>query len=318
MTSPRISVVMPVYNAERYIAQAVESILTQTIADFEFLVFDDGSTDRSLQILLTYADRDNRMRVFGKSHCGYVPWLNEGMQISRGKYIARMDADDVSLPDRFASQVRYMEEHRDCVAIGSNVLVINSSDEPLGVLRQETDPKTIERLLLEGVKGVIIHPASLLRRETVLAIGGYREQFEPIEDLDLWLRLAEKGQLANLPQVLFKYRLNPLGVTSVHFRRQQRYAESITNEARRRRGLQPGAFRAHPHLHASNDEVAHLQLQSIFIAGIGNRNRAIWYALLALSKESLSFSCWKTLCWVLLPRAIKFRIKQMLLAYESY
>jgi glycosyltransferase involved in cell wall biosynthesis len=308
---------MPVYNAERYVAQAVESILTQTNADFEFLIFDDGSTDRSLQILLTYADRDKRIRVFGKPHRGYVTWLNEGIQVSRGKYIARMDSDDVSLPDRFASQVKYMEEHSECVAIGSDVLVIDSSDDPLGVLHQETDPKTIERLLLKGVKGVIVHPASLIRRETVLAIGGYRQQFECIEDLDLWLRLAEKGQLANLPHVLLKYRINPLGVTSAHFRRQQLYAESIMNEARRRRGLQPGTHRAHSHLHASNDDVAHIQLQSIFMAGIGNRKRAISYALLAFSKEPLSFSSWKTLGWVLLPRVIKFRIKQMLLANEG-
>jgi hypothetical protein len=308
---------MPVYNAERYVAQAVESILAQTLADFELLVFDDGSTDRSLEILLAHADRDKRMTVLRRPHRGYVAWLNEGIQLSRGNYIARMDADDVSLPDRFESQVKYMEAHSECVAMGSDVLVIDSSDEPLGVLLQETDPKTIERLLLKGVKGVIIHPASLIRRETILAIGGYRQQFECIEDLDLWLRLTEKGQLANLPHVLLKYRINPLGVTSAHFRRQQLYAESIVNEARRKRGLQPGTHRAHPHLHASNDDIAHLQLQSIFMAGIGNRKRAISYALLAFSKEPLSFSSWKTLGWVLLPRVIKFRIKQMLFACES-
>jgi glycosyltransferase involved in cell wall biosynthesis len=317
MTRPLISVVMPVYNAERYVAQAVESILAQTLADFELLVFDDGSTDRSLEILLAHAERDNRMTVLRRPHRGYVALLNEGIQISRGNYIARMDADDVSLPDRFESQARYMEEDRDCVVLGSNVLVINSCDEPLGVLHQETNPKTIQSLLLNGVNGVIIHPASLMRRETVVTVGGYREQFESIEDLDLWLRLAEKGQLTNLPQILFKYRLNPLGVTAINFRRQERHIESIINEARRRRGLQPRPQRFQPPFHASDDEVAHLQLQSIFIAGIGNRKRAIEYAFLALSKEPLSFCCWKTLCWVLLPRVIKFRIKQMLFACES-
>src|SRR5262245_3590276 len=112
MDSPLISVIMPVYNAERYVADAVESILGQTFQDFEFLIFDDGSQDGSLAILGKYASQDARIRLFAKPHSGYVAWLSEGIRLARGEFIARMDADDISLPQRLARQSAFLIQNK--------------------------------------------------------------------------------------------------------------------------------------------------------------------------------------------------------------
>src|SRR5512135_1833139 len=128
---PLISVCMPVYNAERYIARAVESILGQTFGDFEFLILDDGSTDGSLEILRRYANHDPRIRLTSRPNKGLPPSLNELVDQARGEFIARMDADDVALPERFARQVEYLRAHPDCVLVGSRVQLVDPEGDPL-------------------------------------------------------------------------------------------------------------------------------------------------------------------------------------------
>src|ERR1700726_1508117 len=124
MTSPpTISVLMPVYNAERYVAEAVESILSQTFADFEFIIIDDGSKDRSLAILEEYAARDPRIRLVSRPNTGIVKALNQGLALASGELVARMDADDIAMPERLAKQRDYLADHPECVMVGSRVLV---------------------------------------------------------------------------------------------------------------------------------------------------------------------------------------------------
>lgn len=308
-SSPIISVVMPVYNGERYVAEAVESVLAQTLRDFEFLIFDDGSTDRSLQILRSYSDEDDRIHLFSMQHRGYAAWLNEGIRVARGQFIARMDADDVSLETRFAEQFNYMKEHPICLAVGCDALVIDSQGNTLGVLRQEAEPRLIEKRLLEGTHGVLIHPSCLMRREALCTIGGYREKYEPIEDFDLWFRLLEFGQLANLPKALFKYRLNPTSVSATRFRKQQHHSDSILREARQRRRLRPLMYTSRHPIHSTNDEIASLQLQAIFLSGITNRPMAFRYAFRSLCGAPFSPSSWVTLCWIMFPQCIKDLLK---------
>src|SRR5262249_36170786 len=148
-----------------------------------------------------------------------VPWLNEGMRAARGEFIARMDADDVSLSQRFDRQVEYLRRQPDCVAVGCDMLMIDPDGDPLSKVTHDVEHEAIEANLLTGGLGVIAHPASMVRRSALLAVGGYREEFESIEDFDLWLRLAELGRLANLPEILFKYRLHHANVTLTNFER---------------------------------------------------------------------------------------------------
>lgn len=225
--TPQVSVVMPVYNSEAYVSQAVESILAQSFDDFEFLIFDDGSTDRSLEILLDYANRDNRIRVYAKPHKGYTFWLNEGVQIAQGEFIARMDADDLSLSKRFAFQVDHLQKHPDCVVVGCDLLLIDSDGDPLSKLSHHVEPEALESALLNGRFNVISHPASMIRRSALLAVGGYSEKYEPIEDFHLWLQLTELGRLSNIPKVLFQYRMHHKSVNAMQFERQRLLADKI-------------------------------------------------------------------------------------------
>lgn len=313
MSDPQVSVVMPVYNAERYVAEAVESILLQTFSDFEFLVFDDESTDQSLTILEQYASQDKRLRLFAKQHRGHTRWLNEGIRIARGDFIARMDADDVSLEDRLANQVTYLNENPRCVAVGCDLLVIDSNGRLIGVDRHESRSEVIERLLLNGTHGVIAHPASLMRRRALAAIGMYREECESMEDLDLWLRLSEVGQLSNVPKIMFKYRLHPTSVCSTRFRTQERHADTIIREARLRRGLEPLRRSVWPLVHASDDEAARLQLWAVYLASVGNRKIALQYVSFSIRRQPLSLTSWMTLCRVILPQRIKHVLRKLLL-----
>ena len=235
---PRVSVVMPVYNAERYLREAVESILNQTFTDFEFIIIDDGSTDGSLKILREYADKDPRIRLISRENRGITPTLNEGIDLARGEYIARMDADDVSLPERFARQMAYMEEHPECVVCGSYIdkidpygVLIKAEDRPL-------DHDAIEsRLLEEGTGGIICHPVAMIRKTALVEAGKYRAEYVNSQDLDLWLRLARLGHLANIPHVLLQYRQHPASISVRNSAKQRYFLDCIMKEAYSERGL---------------------------------------------------------------------------------
>ena len=233
MTS--LSVVMPVYDAERYLAIAVASLLRQTFADFELLVFDDGSRDRSAAIVEGF--RDPRIRLFRRPHAGYAVWLREGVQLARGEFVARMDADDVARPQRFEKQLAHLRRHPDCVALGSEVLLIDPDGRPIGERGVPLAHEAIEAALLEGRGGALVHPSAIFRREALLAIGNYRPECEPAEDLDLYLRLAEKGCLANLPDTLLEHRLHVGKVSAERAGAQRRQMLVILRDARLRRGL---------------------------------------------------------------------------------
>ena len=238
--SPRISVVMPVYNGERYLAEAVESVLHQRFSDFEFLIFDDGSTDRSAAIVEAACGGDPRLRLFRKAHAGHTPWLNEGLQIARGEFIARMDADDVARPERFSRQVGYLEENPECLAVGTQALFVDPDGDPIAPTDTPLAHEEIDRRHLEPGTGgsMITHPSVMMRADAVRATGGYRNEYHLAEDLDLFLRLAERGKLANLPEVLLEYRIHPKGVGIAQRARQLQRVDAARRDAYRRRGLE--------------------------------------------------------------------------------
>lgn len=237
MRAPRVSVLMPVYNAERYLAQAVKSILDQTFTDFELLIIDDGSTDGSRAILEHYAARDPRIRLVSRPNTGYVVALNEMIAMARGEFLARMDADDVARPDRLEHQVAFLSEHPEVVCVGGWIQLIDAASRRLTCQQTPTDDASLQDLALQG--GMPMgHPTLMYRRRDVEAIGGYRPEFMPAEDVDLILRIGERGQLAALPRVVIDYRLHNQSISEQRVHQQSNLARTASDEACDRRGLE--------------------------------------------------------------------------------
>ncbi len=234
----KVSVIMPIWNSERYLAEAIESVINQTFLNFELIALDDGSTDQSPQILKNFAQKDLRIKIISCEHQGYSPLLNLGLSMAKGEYIARMDSDDICLPDRFEKQVTFLDNHLDYVAVGSQALRIDPESDPIGNVDFPLDHDTIDSSQMNG-RGKIMHPASMIRQKALLKINGYRPQFEPGEDYDLFLRLAEVGKLANLPDVLLKYRMHTKNVTIERKEHHQQVKQMALKEAFHRRNLNP-------------------------------------------------------------------------------
>lgn len=236
MSTPQVDVVMPVYNAEAYVAEAVVSILRQSFSDFRLVCIDDGSTDRSSDILDRLASHDPRLTIIRQKNEGLVGALNVGLSVCTAELIARMDADDIAMPDRFASQVKYLEAHPEVIAVGTAILEMDSDTDPLGIERFATEHEQIDDAMLR-LKTGMAHPSVMMRREVVQSLGGYRVDFEWVEDIDLWLRMAETGRLANLPEVLLCYRQHTSsGTWSVGQSRRERML-TLIKETYARRGL---------------------------------------------------------------------------------
>ena len=237
-----VSVIMPVYNCEEYVGEAIESILSQTFTEFEFIIVDDGSTDETASIVRTYAGLDSRIVLITTEHIGCTAALNRGLSIARGEYIARMDGDDIALPKRFATQVAYMRANSDCVAVGCRVLLIDSEGDPLCFWEPLLEShREIEAAFLEGRGGAIPHPGAMMRHSTLRAVGGYREEFAAAQDVDLFLRLGEHGLLANITELGLKYRQHIECVGHRKHAIQLSCLRAAVAEARERRGLSPGA-----------------------------------------------------------------------------
>lgn len=234
----QISVLLPVYNVARYLRQALQSVLQQTFSDFEVVVVDDGSGDGSLAILREFGSADPRLRIISRPNTGIVGALNDGLEACRGEFVARMDADDVCHPARFAWQREFLASNEDCVALGSAVLFTDPANRPLKVYRPSEEHGMIVQALARGNGGALVHPSVMFRRSAILQVGGYREEYQWIEDLDLFIRLAAVGRLANLPNVLLRYRQHPKSVN--HLREgaeRRRRALSAVNALRASQGL---------------------------------------------------------------------------------
>jgi glycosyltransferase involved in cell wall biosynthesis len=233
---PRASVILPVHNAERYLRQAVDSVLTQTFPDFEVILLDDGSTDASLRILKQYERQDARCRVISRENRGLIATLNEGLALARGEIVLRMDADDVCRPDRFALQIDYLDRHLNCVAVGGVILLTDAEGMPIVEMFKRVTHDDIDSAMLLG-EAAIAHPTAAIRRTALEKVAGYDSTVPHAEDLDLFLRLAEVGQLANLPEVVLEYRQH---LASVGYRFSQTQAESVRRAVERahvRRGV---------------------------------------------------------------------------------
>ena len=216
MTEPAISVIMSVYNGEAYLTEAVESVLSQTFRDFELVILDDGSTDRSLEIVRGYAARDSRVRPITRENRGLIASLNQLIDEARSPLLARMDADDRCHPERLAKQYAFLAAHPACGVVGSWAHRMGVDSKVWPGRDYEFPVTPAEVLAAIGYRSVLAHPAVMYRREVVRQAGGYRPAFKHVEDYDLWLRMADITEIYNIPEPLLTYRTHGDQVTSQH------------------------------------------------------------------------------------------------------
>lgn len=213
--APQVTVLMSVYNSEPFLAEAVESILGQTYQDFEFVIIDDGSEDGSREIIERYAARDSRIVVLAnETNIGLTRSLNRGLEAARGRYLARQDADDVSLPHRLATQVEYLDSHPATGLLGTGYQIIDARGRILGVQRATRGHEALKAELIVK-NNALLHTSVMTRAELVRAVGGYNENFTYAQDYDLWWRMARITELDNCSDVLLKWRESEGSISSM-------------------------------------------------------------------------------------------------------
>ncbi len=233
----KISIVMPVFNAGRYLSQAIESILSQSYRNFDFIIINDGSTDDTLDILEAYGKKDYRIKIINQPHAGIVCALNKGIINARTDWIFRMDADDISYPKRVEEQIKMAMQDRTLTLIGSWCEQIDAQGRTIKINKYPARHSRLVRAL-ENSRGFFPHPSVSYPKKKVIEAGLYRERFLYSEDTDLWLRLTGKGKFACYSGVLIKLRKHNRNISSVEFRSQQ--LKSIAARIchfRRKRGL---------------------------------------------------------------------------------
>ena len=300
--APRVSVILPVYNAEPYLAEAVQSILDQSFTDFEFLIHDDGSTDGSLAILQDFAARDARIRVTSGPNqgVGVVPGLL--IADARGALIARMDADDVCLPQRLEKQVAFLEAHPDHVMVAGWGLTMDAEGRFIAPGKLPVTHEDIDGRHLRGLT-TILQSAVTMRTKALQAAGGYNPEFPNAEDLELWLRLAEVGKIANLPEVVIRIRIHDQSLSAVKQQQQADYCRRACEAAWARRGI-TSPFDHKPW----RMEDTRASRRDFFLKygwdawNWGYRDTWRHYALQAVTTDPLSVNAWKLLVFGALRR----------------
>ena len=245
---PAVSVIMPVYNTAKYIDQAIESVLNQSFTDFELLLLNDGSTDGSLARLEHYAAIDSRCKLFTSTNSGIVATRNKGVVLAQAEILINMDSDDICLPKRFQIQVDYLKQHPGCVAAGSKILLIDSDGLPILKTGNLLTHDEIDAANMSGNGLVMFNPAVAMRKSVVVAVGAYKPQFEHAEDLDLFLRMAEVGKLANIAEILLHYRQHAASVGYAKRESQVNATKVCVLEAYARRHLSPPSELVSPNL----------------------------------------------------------------------
>ncbi|HLZ66863.1 MAG TPA: glycosyltransferase [Aliidongia sp.] len=220
--SPRVSVVMPIYNGAAFLAESIETVLAQTMADFELILVDDGSTDETARIIAAYAARDRRIVALAKANSGISDTLNQGLAVARADWIARLDSDDLMLPERLERQLAFVEANPDVIAAGSYYEIIDAAGRNRG--SRMPLPRTREELagfLAAREPLSFLHPSMIYRRRAALELGGYEKQTEPAEDVALFARMLATGApILIQPEILLRYRVHANAVSSRNATRQ--------------------------------------------------------------------------------------------------
>jgi glycosyltransferase involved in cell wall biosynthesis len=243
--TPAISVVMPAFNTRRFAARAIDSILDQTCADFEFIIVDDASTDGSAEMFRDYAARDARVRVLrNDANLGFVRSRNRGIEAARAALIANMDSDDIALPSRLDRQRALMAARPEVGVCGGDVILIDEDDREMGVRRYRTDDAGLRARLF--MFNPFAQPLTMIRKRVLDEVGLYKPEYILADDLDLWFRIGMRHQFANAGEPLLKYRVHAASATGSRLREMQRAVMQVRRIARREYG-----YRVTPAGHAA-------------------------------------------------------------------
>lgn len=227
---PKISVIMSVYNGQKYLKEAIESILNQTFKDFEFLIINDGSTDKTPEILEKYKRQDRRIKIINNAkNIGLTKSLNKGINIARGEYIARMDADDISLPERLEKQINFLDSHSEIGLLGAAYFEINEKGEIIGKKIFPVSDQELRKRLIRF--NPFFHASIMIRKKILNEVGGYNEEIKRAQDYELWFRIAKKTKIANLPEPLMKRRYTKENISVKNENEQIKLAIEIRKKA---------------------------------------------------------------------------------------
>lgn len=300
LSASLVSVLMAVYNSERYVAQAVESILNQTFQDFELIIIDDGSRDRSLSILQQYADRDPRIRLIHRENQGISRTRNQLLAEATGEFIAVMDSDDVSLPDRLKQQVDFLRQHPEVVCVGGAQEWIDEAGRFLLHRKEVESDAEIQQQMLVG-HTCINNPSAMMRRSAVLQVGGYDESLAQAEDLDLFLKLGERGQLANLPNPVLQYRQHCNSISEQRHREHLEQQRIVCERAWQRRGITGLVMETQPWRPVDRpSRHRFMTMYGWWFFNRGQRSAAIDYAIKAIQALPFNPEGWKLLACALI------------------
>lgn len=237
-SSPRVSWLIPVYNGEAFLEEAIASVLAQDYTDFEVVIVNDGSTDATRAILAGYEAADPRIRIFDKPNGGIVSALNQGLLHCSGEYVARMDADDIAMPNRLGLQVDHLDRNPGCVLVGGCAISVDGDGTPVGRTtggrHQQTDLSVFPPRV-----SVSMHPLITLRKEALMRVGGYRSDYPHAEDYDLFLRLAPYGSIENPEEDVLIYRRHENAISIRNVETQERSSALAEAEAIVRAGYEP-------------------------------------------------------------------------------
>ena len=233
MTIPAVSVLMGVWNGAPRVGEAVGSVLGQTMGDLELIVIDDGSTDATPAILASF--RDSRLRVERRARGGLTSALNQALGLARAPLVARLDADDVAMPERLARQCAFLETHPDVGLLGTGAREVDPSGHEIATVSPPTDDAALRGVLIR--RNPFVHSSMVMRRAAVELVNGYDAGFPVAQDYDLWMRMSRVTRMANLPELLVLRRILPGRVTAT------RDTERLRAEARVRwRAVRAGTY----------------------------------------------------------------------------
>jgi hypothetical protein len=307
MTAVRdVSVVMGVYNTARYLRTAIDSVLAQQGVGFEFIIVDDGSTDESPRIIAEASARDARVRVITQENVGLTQALIRGCAAARGRYIARQDGDDFSMPERLRLQSEMLDADPSLVFVSCWAEVIGPEDEPLMIHRRPGTAQAATELLVRGRSGPPGHGSVMFRRDAYERIGGYRPLFYYAQDSDLWLRLATVGQLNYVQRILYCYRISAESMSGQLHAAKLPYArliDDLHSARQRKESEQPILDRFIPPEKTGARQPSSEDATHYFIARcLVNRRdrRALGYLRRCLRSNPLNFRGWLLLPYVAL------------------
>lgn len=230
---PKVSLIMGVYNGSPKLKESIDSILSQTLSDFELIIINDASTDGTQAILEEYQARDARVKIVkNEKNLGLTKSLNRGILASTGGYVARMDNGDISYPTRFGKQVLFLDTHPEYCMVGSFANLTNDKSEVIGQLRYPSSHEAISRGLIRH--NLFVHSSVMMRRDALDKVGLYNEDWRYAQDYELFFRMIQIGKVANIPEALVSYRISEESITKSKNKKQVMFAIHARYEAIKR------------------------------------------------------------------------------------